>query len=124
VDPEFTPGYPSTMTLTWMEALASREMAAYRQVLTLPNQDEVRVAVIDDLSTYYGLDPDEWLNQCVNRKAWSVNGSWAQDRPAREKMHAPADRSLTSWSFARPACRRFGTVPGRVIADHRPAEGD
>ena len=73
-------------------------MAAYRDSLMLPGQPTIRASILDDLSTYYHLDPDECVRRCVHWEEWSVQ-EW-QQRP-RDSADGLADfyNSTESWSF-------------------------
>ena len=55
-------------------------------------------SVLDDLSTYYHLSPEECKLRCLHWEEWSVR-EWRQgDRSTREGLQAFYD-SLQSWSF-------------------------
>jgi SAM-dependent methyltransferase len=96
--PGYVPPDPSSMADAWKEALASREHAAYRHALLLPGIADWRAAVIDDLSAYYQMDPDECVERCINWEAWSVR-EWSEaDRSTPEGMRAFYN-STKSWSF-------------------------
>jgi 2-polyprenyl-3-methyl-5-hydroxy-6-metoxy-1,4-benzoquinol methylase len=101
IDP-LAPGYlppdSSVMADAWKETLASREQAVYRQALLLPGITDCRTAIIDDLSAFYQLDPDECVERCINWEAWSVQ-EWSEaDRSTPEGMRAFYN-STKSWSF-------------------------
>lgn len=78
--------------------MASPEMAAYRAGLGLSSQPDVRAAVVDDLSTYYLLDPQECVRRCVNWEAWSVEEWQSEDRSTPEGIRSFYN-STHSWSF-------------------------
>jgi SAM-dependent methyltransferase len=86
------------MSSTWRAALAGEMIATYRQVLALPHAADVRDAVLDDLSTYYGFDLDECLRRCINWESWSVEEWHSQDRSSVEGVRAFYN-STQSWSF-------------------------
>ena len=98
LDPEYQPPDPVTLPDQWREALASPEMATYRATLMMPGQPTVRASILDDLSTYYHLDPDECVRRCVNWEQWSVE-AW-QERP-RDSIDGLTDfyNTTESWSF-------------------------
>ena len=98
LDPEFQPPDPATLPEPWREALASSEMATYRATLMLPGQPSIRASILDDLSTYYHLDPDECVRRCVKWEQWSVE-EW-QERP-RDSAAGLTDfyNTTESWSF-------------------------
>ena len=79
LDPAYQPPESATLPAQWRDALTSPEMEVYRASLTLPGQPSVRASILDDLSTYYNLDPDECVRRCVNWEQWSVQ-EW-QVRP-------------------------------------------
>ena len=98
LDPGYRPPDPATLPEQWRAALASPEMAAYRASLMLPGQPSIRASILDDLSTYYGLDSEECVRRCVNWEQWSVE-EW-QERP-RDSSDALTDfyNTTHSWSF-------------------------
>jgi 2-polyprenyl-3-methyl-5-hydroxy-6-metoxy-1,4-benzoquinol methylase len=98
LDPAYQPPDPSTLPDQWRDALASPEMEVYRASLMLPGQPSVRASILDDLSTYYHLDPDECVRRCVHWEEWSVQ-EW-QERP-RDSAAGLSDfyNTTESWSF-------------------------
>jgi SAM-dependent methyltransferase len=110
-DPE-APGYrapdPATLPTLWRRALTSRQMGTYRKALLLPDQPDrpgqpdgkpsIRAAVIDDLSEYHHLPPDECVRRCLHWEQWSVEEWQARPRDSREAI-ADFYNSVQSWSF-------------------------
>lgn len=98
LDPGYQPPNPETLPDRWRAALTSPEMAVYRASLLLPGQPDVRASILDDLSTYYKLDPDECVRRCVHWEQWSVQ-EW-QERP-RDSADGLTDfyNTTESWSF-------------------------
>ena len=96
--PDFEAPDPTCLSRAWTAALASPEMAAYRAGLGLPNQSDIRAAILDDLSTYYLLDPQECLRRRLNWEAWSVEEWRREDRSTPEGIRAFYN-STFSWSF-------------------------
>jgi SAM-dependent methyltransferase len=101
IDP-LAPGYvpiaDTSKAPAWRSALTSREFALYQQVLGLPGIPDPRTAVIDDLSSFYQMDPEECVSRCINWEAWSVEEWGAADRSTPEGMRAFYN-STKSWSF-------------------------
>jgi SAM-dependent methyltransferase len=79
------------------DAFASREMEHFREALRLDDAD-VRASVLDDLSAFYELPPDECLRRCLHWEDLSVTEWRASDRSSPEGL-LDFYRSLTSWSF-------------------------
>jgi SAM-dependent methyltransferase len=98
VAPDYAPPDLTSVSSLWREALTSPEMAAWRQALRIDGQPDVRASVLDDLSTYYRLDPEECVRRCVNWEAWSVEEWQARDRSSPEAMREFYN-STESWSF-------------------------
>jgi 2-polyprenyl-3-methyl-5-hydroxy-6-metoxy-1,4-benzoquinol methylase len=102
-DPE-APGYrapdPAGLSALWRRALSSREMAAYRAALLLPGQPNqaIRAAILDDLTTYHRLPPDECVRRCRHWEQWSVQEWQARPRDSRAAI-AEFYNSVQSWSF-------------------------
>lgn len=96
--PGYEPPAPETLPDQWREALASPEMAVYRDTLLVPGQPSIRASILDDLSTYYHLDPDECVRRCVHWEQWSVE-EW-RERP-RDSSDGLTDfyNTTESWSF-------------------------
>lgn len=79
------------------DAWFSREMELYRDCIWIDGLD-VRDSILDDLSKYYKLSPEECRQRCLHWEAWSVT-EWRQgDRSTREGIQAFYD-SVQSWSF-------------------------
>ncbi|MCC7369682.1 MAG: methyltransferase domain-containing protein [Chloroflexi bacterium] len=96
--PGYRPPTPSEMAQAWKASLPSREFTVYREALLLPGIDDHRTAILDDLSTYYQLSPDECVARCINWEAWSVEEWFSGDRSTLEGMRAFYN-STQSWSF-------------------------
>jgi SAM-dependent methyltransferase len=79
------------------DAFASREMERFREALCFDDRD-VRAGVLDDLSTFFELPPEECLRRCLHWEDISVAEWQAGDRSSREGL-LDFYRSLTSWSF-------------------------
>jgi SAM-dependent methyltransferase len=96
------PRQPRPNPLEWpadqQRAFASREMGLFRDALHLPAVDDVRAAVIDDLSTFYQVTPDECVRRAVDWEAWSVREWLAADRTTPEGL-ADFYRTTESWAF-------------------------
>jgi SAM-dependent methyltransferase len=88
----------STWALEWRHAYESPLFAQFREALLLPDVTDVRAAVIDDLSSFYRLSPDECVQRCVNWEQWSVQEWQARSRDSVEAIH-DFYRKMQSWSF-------------------------
>lgn len=73
-------------------------MEWFRASLLLPGVADVRAAVLDDLSSYTGLPPDQCVERCQNWESWSVEEWFAADR---SDMGGLTDfyRTTESWAF-------------------------
>src|SRR5690348_9742827 len=93
---------PAPDRSTWSErqvrADASPAMAAYRQALLLPGITDVRAAVLDDLSTYFSMDPAECVRRCVDWEDWAVEEWKSRDRDSSEGL-LDFYHTTRSWSF-------------------------
>ena len=96
------PATPAPDPQSWpgirQEAFASTEMEWFRASLLLPGVADVRAAVLDDLSSYTGLPPDQCVERCQNWESWSVEEWFAADR---SDMGGLTDfyRTTESWAF-------------------------
>lgn len=82
----------------WLRAAASSAAAeAYRDALTLDG-GTARDGVIDDLATFYGLDPVEVVRRCLNWEEWSTAEWFAADRFDHDAIK-DFYRTTVSWSF-------------------------
>ena len=79
------------------EALASAEMATFRSVLLVGDQD-VRTSILQELSDYHGYTPDECLKRCLHWEDWSVEEWAAADRSTPEGIQ-DFYQSVQSWAF-------------------------
>ncbi len=75
----------------------SEEMTLFRACLRYDGMD-IRNAILDDLSRYYGLSSDETLRRCRHWEEWSVDEWRAADRSTREGLREFYN-SVQSWSF-------------------------
>ncbi|MCI4675903.1 glycosyltransferase [Candidatus Mycolicibacterium alkanivorans] len=78
-------------------ALESPEMATYRSVLTVGDQD-VRTSILQELSEYHGYSADECLKRCLHWEDWSVEEWAAADRSTPEGIQE-FYQSVQSWAF-------------------------
>lgn len=96
--PDYRPPAPSEMADAWRSALTSREFGVYCDALRLPGIDDLRAAIVDDLSTYYQMTPEQCVERCIHWEEWSVE-EWARgDRSTLDGMREFYN-STQSWSF-------------------------
>jgi SAM-dependent methyltransferase len=98
LDPATPPPNPQGWPKARQEAFASAEMELFRASLRLPGISGVRAAVLDDLSTYFGLPVEECVERCRNWESWSVKEWSAADRSSRDGM-TDFYRTTQSWAF-------------------------
>jgi SAM-dependent methyltransferase len=98
LDPiEHLPPNPQDWTEDQKAAWGSSEMALFRDCVRNVGFDE-RESVLDDLSKYYDLSPEDCRLRCLHWEEWSVR-EWCQNnRSTREGLQAFYD-SVQSWSF-------------------------
>jgi SAM-dependent methyltransferase len=98
LDPATPPARREDRTKAEREALDNTEMQWFRASLLLPEVMGVREAIIDDLSSYSGLTPEECVQRCLNWESWSVEEWQAADRSSEAGLR---DFYLTtqSWAF-------------------------
>jgi 2-polyprenyl-3-methyl-5-hydroxy-6-metoxy-1,4-benzoquinol methylase len=96
------PGYTPPDLLSappfWREAVDSAEIEIYRRSISIEGQPDVRASILDDLSTYYKLDPEECVRRCVHWESWSVQEWQEKDRSSPEALREFYN-STQSWSF-------------------------
>ncbi len=97
-DPETPPVDPEIWSKAQQQAFASAEMELFRACLRLPGAPDVRAAVLDDLSSYSGLPPDECVGRCRNWESWSVEEWLAADRSGTDRS-TNFYRTTESWAF-------------------------
>jgi 2-polyprenyl-3-methyl-5-hydroxy-6-metoxy-1,4-benzoquinol methylase len=87
---------------TWPErrqrAFASDSMRAYQRAMLLPGIDDVRAAILDDLSQYSGLTPDECVRRCIEWEQWSVE-EWQKAPRDDDEGLREFYTSNMSWCF-------------------------
>ncbi|HTT53450.1 MAG TPA: class I SAM-dependent methyltransferase [Streptosporangiaceae bacterium] len=97
-DPTLPPPDPRNWPKAQQQAFASAEMKLFRACLSLPGSPDVRAAVLDDLSSYSGLPPEECVQRCRNWESWSVEEWLATDRPGTDRLTA-FYQATESWAF-------------------------
>ena len=98
VDPvELPPPNPQHWAKNLRTAWFSREMELFCDCLRIADLN-VRESVLDDLSKYYHLSPEECRFRCLHWEELSVREWRQRDRSTREGVQAFYD-SLESWSF-------------------------
>jgi SAM-dependent methyltransferase len=98
-------------------------MQTYRRVLTHGNLN-VRESVLDDLSTYFGMSPDDCVMACVNWEQWSV-AEWASAGRDTSAGLANFYHTTKSWAFdllwyAYLQAEGYAYPVSVVVADHLP----
>jgi SAM-dependent methyltransferase len=73
-------------------------MDLFRACLRRPGTPDVRAAVLDDLSSYSGLPPQECVERCRNWESWSVEEWLAADRSGTDRLTS-FYRTTESWAF-------------------------
>lgn len=73
-------------------------MVWYRDALRLAPGAEIRDSVLDDLSSYFGLAPDECVRRCRDWEQWSVSEWSARPRETTSDLR-DFYLSTASWSF-------------------------
>jgi SAM-dependent methyltransferase len=98
LDPATPPPDPQGWPEARQQAFASAEMELFRASLRLPGIPDVRAAVLDDLSTYFGLPAEECIERCRNWETWSVKEWSVADRSSKDGM-TDFYRTTQSWAF-------------------------
>jgi SAM-dependent methyltransferase len=98
LDPATSPPDPQSWSKARRDAFGGQEMEWFRASLHLPAVADVRAAVLDDLSSYSGLTPDECVERCRNWESWSVEEWFAADRSDVEGL-TNFYRTTQSWAF-------------------------
>lgn len=88
----------ATWTARQQAAFTSPEMRAYRNGLLLPGQTDIRDSILDDLSSYYGLTPEQCVQRCIAWEQWSVEEWSAKPRDSSESLN-DFYRTTRSWAF-------------------------
>jgi len=81
----------------WKAAFQSREMDTYRSALRLGDLD-VRESVLQELSDYHDLPPDECRKRCLRWEEWSVEEWKSADRSTPGGLQE-FYKSVKSWVF-------------------------
>jgi SAM-dependent methyltransferase len=76
----------------------SPEMAVFSSGLIAPGTADARAGVLDDLSSYSGLTPDECVRRCVDWERWSVTEWQSGDRSTPDGLR-DFYRTTQSWAF-------------------------
>lgn len=97
-DGEQRPPDPESLSSAQREAQTSAAMETFRSTLRLPDIDDVRAAVLDDLSAYYGYPPQECVERCLHWEEWSIAEWKSGDRSSSEGL-VDFYHSTQSWSF-------------------------
>jgi SAM-dependent methyltransferase len=98
LDPETPPPSRHSWSVLRQQAYASTEMEWFRASLRLPEISDVRAAVLDDLSEYSGLPPEQCVERCRNWEEWSVQEWSAADRSDADGL-ADFYQTTQSWAF-------------------------
>jgi len=97
LDPDAPPP-PTPSGRAARTALASEELDRFRDALRLHPGDDVRAAVLDDLSTYFGIDREECVKRCIHWEASSV-AEWFEDDRGTPDGLLNFYRTTQSWAF-------------------------
>ena len=89
---------PHLWSVRQQRAWGSRGMQAFRAALMAPGAEDTRAGMLDDLSAYYGMTPDECVERCINWEAWSVQ-EWKAARRDSPDGLAEFYQTIQSWSF-------------------------
>lgn len=73
-------------------------MGRYRDALRTAPGKEIRESVLDDLSSYFGLPPDECVRRCRDWEQWSVV-EWSKRPRETEADLRDFYLTTTSWCF-------------------------
>jgi SAM-dependent methyltransferase len=85
--------WPGVRRAAWF----SKEMGLFRECLRYGDLD-VRNSVLDDLSQFYHLSPEESLQRCLHWEEWSINEWHAGNRATNDGLR-DFYNSVQSWSF-------------------------
>lgn len=96
--PRTRPPDPASWPVRRQVAFASEAMEAFRSCLRLRPGADIRESVLNDLSQYFELSPEECVRRCINWEEWSVQ-EWQSRR--RDSGEALADfyHKTMSWAF-------------------------
>ncbi len=98
LDPTVPRPHPATWPPRQRKAFASASMRHYRAALQLAETSSVRDSVLDDLSSYFHLDPQECVGRCLDWEQWSLREWQRRERNSAEGL-ADFYRTTLSWSF-------------------------
>jgi SAM-dependent methyltransferase len=98
LDPALPRPDPAAWTPRQRDAYEGPAMRTYRSALLRDGIADVRGAVVDDLSVYHKLPPEDCLERCVNWEAWSV-AEWQARRRDTSEALAEFYHSVESWAF-------------------------
>jgi SAM-dependent methyltransferase len=97
-DPSTPRPDPASWTPRQRDAWESPEMEHFRGALRTQPGAGIRASVLDDLSEYHHMDPEECRQRCLNWEEWSVREWTAGDRGTPEGL-VEFYRELRSWAF-------------------------
>lgn len=89
---------PGQWSARQRQAFGSREMRLYRHALRLYAQSDVRHSVLDDLSTFFDLEPAESARRCIEWERWAQK-EWYEERRDSSEAIAAFYRKTRSWAF-------------------------
>jgi len=92
------PARPPATGKATRDARSGEELDRYRDALRLAPGGDVRAGVLDDLSTYYRLDPEECVERCIHWEQSSVDEWFERDRGTTEGL-LDFYRTTQSWAF-------------------------
>ena len=101
IDPEdgaTRPPAPASLTPAEREAWTGPLMETFREGLRLAEMSDVRTAILDDLSAYYGYSPDECVQRCLHWEEWSI-AEWKSGNRSSADGLVDFYQSTQSWSF-------------------------
>jgi SAM-dependent methyltransferase len=98
LDPALPRPDPRLWPVQQRRAFTSPEMRSYRESLLLDASDDVRAAILDDLSTFFGLEPEECVRRCIDWEQWTLDEWQRQRRDSPEDLVA-FYKETKSWAF-------------------------
>jgi len=79
-------------------AFAGREIEHFRDALSLKGAGSVRQSVLDDLSTFFHIDPDECARRCIEWEQWTLD-EWHRQRRDTVDAITAFYHETQSWAF-------------------------
>lgn len=98
LDPESPRPAPGQWPARQIKAFAGAEIDVFRSSLRLRGADGTRQSILEDLSAFFGMNPEDCVRRCLDWEQWTLE-EWHRERRDTTESITAFYHETQSWAF-------------------------